>query len=100
MDYSTISSPLLLLGMVAVMYFFMLRPQIKKQKEQNKFGESLAKGNDVVTSSGIIGRINKIEGNIVTLQVDPKTFIKVTKGSISKELTDAMAGSISDVINH
>ena len=49
-----LSSPLLLLGMVAVMYFFMLRPQIKKQKEQNKFGESLAKGNDVVTSSGII----------------------------------------------
>ncbi len=95
-----LSSPLLLLGMVAVMYFFMLRPQIKKQKEQNKFGESLAKGNDVVTSSGIIGRINRIDGNIITLQVDPKTFIKVTKGSISKELTDAMAGSISDVINN
>ncbi|HMT76733.1 MAG: preprotein translocase subunit YajC [Saprospiraceae bacterium] len=95
-----LSSPLLLLGMVAVMYFFMLRPQIKKQKEQNKFGESLAKGNDVVTSSGIIGRINRIDGNIITLQVDPKTYIKVTKGSISKELTDAMAGSISDVINN
>ena len=78
----------------------MLRPQIKKQKEQNKFGESLAKGNDVVTSSGIIGRINRIDGNIITLQVDPKTYIKVTKGSISKELTDAMAGSISDVINN
>ena len=95
-----LSSPVLLLGMVAVMYFFMLRPQIKKQKEQNKFGESLAKGNDVVTSSGIIGRINRIDGNIITLQVDPKTYIKVTKGSISKELTDAMAGSISDVINN
>ncbi|MBK7739087.1 MAG: preprotein translocase subunit YajC [Saprospiraceae bacterium] len=64
----------------------MLRPQIKKQKEQQKFGEALAKGNDVVTSSGIIGRISKIEGNIVTLQVDPKTYIKVTKGSISKSL--------------
>ncbi|KXK20573.1 MAG: preprotein translocase subunit YajC [Saprospiraceae bacterium] len=93
-------SPLLLLGMVAVMYFFMLRPQIKKQKEQQKFGEALAKGNDVVTSSGIIGRISKIEGNIVTLQVDPKTYIKVTKGSVSKELTEAMGSSIQDSINN
>jgi len=78
----------------------MLRPQIKKQKEQQKFGEALAKGNDVVTSSGIIGRISKIEGNIVTLQVDPKTYIKVTKGSISKELTEAMGSSIQDSINN
>ncbi len=93
-------SPLLLLGMVAVMYFFMLRPQIKKQKEQQKFGDALSKGSDVVTSSGIIGRISKIDGNIVTLQIDPKTFIKITKGSISKELTDAMGGSIHDAINN
>lgn len=99
MDFSTISSPLLLIAMVGVMYFFMLRPQIKKQKEQAKFSDSLTKGSDVVTASGIIGRINKIENNIVTLQVDPKTFIKVTKGSISKELTEAMGGNIKDVIN-
>ncbi len=99
MDFSAISSPLLLIGMVGVMYFFMLRPQIKKQKEQTKFSESLAKGLDVVTASGIIGRINKIDNNIVTLQIDPKTYIKVTKGSISKELTQAMEGSITDAIN-
>jgi len=99
MDFSAISSPLLLIGMVGVMYFFMLRPQIKKQKEQTKFSESLAKGLDVVTASGIIGSINKIDNNIVTLQIDPKTYIKVTKGSISKELTQAMEGSITDSIN-
>lgn len=99
MDFSAISSPLLLIGMVGVMYFFMLRPQIKKQKEQTKFSESLAKGLDVVTASGIIGRINKIDNNIVTLQIDPKTYIKVTKGSISKELTQAMEGSIADSVN-
>ena len=99
MDLSAISSPLLLIGMVGVMYFFMLRPQIKKQKDQAKFSESLAKGLDVVTASGIIGRINKIDNNIVTLQIDPKTFIKITKGSISKELTLAMEGSIKDAVN-
>ena len=82
-----------------IMYLFFLRPQIKKQKEQQKFGESIAKGQEVVTMSGIIGRISKVEGNVITLQIDPKTFIKVTKGSISKELTEGMASSLKEVVN-
>lgn len=96
---ASLTSTLLLVGMMAVMYFFMLRPQIKKQKEQQKFGESIAKGQEVVTMSGIIGRISKVEGNVITLQIDPKTFIKVTKGSISKELTEGMASSLKEVVN-
>lgn len=93
------SSILILVAMIAVMYFFMMRPQIKKQKEQNAFQETLAKGMDVVTASGIIGRINKVENNIITLQVDAKTFIKVTKGAISKELTSAMSASLAEANN-
>ncbi len=79
--------PLLL--MFVVVFFFFIRPQAKKQKEQVKFLESLEKGEEVVTTSGIIGRINKIDGSIVTLAVADKTFIRVTKGSISKEMTEA-----------
>lgn len=79
--------PLLL--MFIVVFFFFIRPQAKKQKEQMKFLESLDKGEEVVTTSGIIGRINKIDGNIITLAVAEKTFIRITKGSISKEMTDA-----------
>ena len=85
--------------MIAVMYFFMMRPQIKKQKEQNAFQDTLAKGMDVVTASGIIGKINKVENNIITLQVDTKTFIRVTKGAISKELTNTMAASLAEANN-
>jgi len=44
----------------------------------------------VVTASGVIGRINKIENEIITLQVDAKTFLRVTKSSISKDLTDTV----------
>jgi preprotein translocase subunit YajC len=80
--------PLLLI--VAVFYFFIIRPQQKKQKEQTNFLDSLEKGKQVVNASGIIGRINKIEGNVITLQVDTKTFIRVTKGSISKEMTESV----------
>src|SRR5687767_11382113 len=79
--------PLLL--MFIVVFFFFIRPQAKKQKEQVKFLDALDKGEEVVTTSGIIGRINKIEGSIVTLAVSEKTFIRVTKGCISKEMTEA-----------
>ena len=79
--------PLIL--MFVVVFFFFIRPQAKKQKEQVKFLDSLDKGEEVVTTSGIIGRINKIEGSIVTLAVNEKTFIRVTKGSISKDMTEA-----------
>lgn len=73
-----------------IMYFFMLRPQIKKQKLQNEFGNQLKKGDQVATTSGIIGRITKIEENIVELQLDGKTFIRVLKSAISKEATDSL----------
>lgn len=76
--------------MILVMWFFFFRPQMKKQREQNKFGEALEKGDEVVTSSGILGKINKIEGNIITLEVGTKTYIRITKGAISKEMTDAV----------
>ncbi len=79
--------PLLL--MFVVVFFFFIRPQAKKAKEQVKFLEALDKGEEVVTTSGIIGRINKIEGSIITLAVSEKTFIRITKGSISKDMTEA-----------
>ena len=68
----------------------MIRPQSKKQKEQRQFMNDLEKGAEVVTASGIIGRINKIEDNIVTLEVGNKTYIRVTKTAINKEMTDSL----------
>jgi preprotein translocase subunit YajC len=49
-----------------------------------------------VTASGMIGKINKIEGQVVTLQIANNTFIRITKNSISKEMTEAFAASIKD----
>jgi preprotein translocase subunit YajC len=81
---------------LGVMYFFMIRPQANRQKEQEAFTNALEKGQDVVTSSGIIGKINKIEGNIITLQVANNVFLRFTKSAISKEMTDAMATTLKD----
>ena len=79
-----------LVAMIAIFYFFMIRPQTQKQKEQRSFMDDLKKGDDVVTGSGMLGRINKIDNEIVTLEVGTKTFIQVTKNSISKEMTEAV----------
>lgn len=76
--------------MLGVIVIFMVLPQRRKAKEQKTFLESLKKGKEVVTASGILGRIDKIEEAIVTLNVGNKTYIRCTKNAISKELTDAI----------
>ena len=89
--------PILLI--MVVFYFFMIRPQQKRQTEQNSFADSLEKGKDVVTASGMIGKINKMDGSIVTLEVAKNVFIRVTKSSISKELTETFANALKDETN-
>jgi len=63
----------------------LIRPQVKRQRETQKFIENLREGMEVLTQAGIIGRITKIDGNVVRLMVDEKTFIKVVKQSITGE---------------
>ena len=80
-------------AMILVFWLFMIRPQAKRQKEQNTFLGSLEKGDEVVTASGILGRINKIEDDVITLEVGNKVYIRVTRNAISKEMTDTIYGA-------
>ncbi len=73
-----------------VFWFFLIRPQSKRQKEQRQFSESIQKGDEVVTSGGIVGRVNKVEGNIVTLETGNKTYLRILRSVISKEMTEAL----------
>ncbi len=82
--------PLILVAMFAVVYFFMIRPQQRRAKEQEQFMDELAKGDEVVTTGGMIGKISKIDGDIITISLDGKVTARFTKGSISKEQTDAL----------
>ena len=75
-------------AMLAVVFFFFLRPQAKKQKAQEKFVVEMKKGDQVVTTSGIIGKISKIEPHVVSLQLDQKTFINVIPNAISMEMSE------------
>jgi preprotein translocase subunit YajC len=85
---------LLFIGsMFLIMYLFMIRPQAKKQREQANFGKNLSKNDEVVTNSGMLGRISKIEDDVITLEVGTKVYVRVLRNAISKELTDAIYGA-------
>lgn len=73
-----------------VFYFFMIRPQIKKQKDQKKYVEELKKGDKVVTTAGIHGRIVDINDTFVTIDVDKGVNIKFDKSAISLEASKAL----------
>lgn len=85
---------------IIVFYFFLIRPQTKKHKEQEGFVGNMQKGDEVVTASGIIGRINKMDEHTVTLQIDTKTFVRVTKNSISKEMTESISAALNEPVKN
>lgn len=78
--------PLILI--VVVFYFFMIRPQMKRQKETRKFREGLAKGDKVVTTGGIYGKIISIQDTTISLEVAKDVVIKVDKNGIVKDMSD------------
>ena len=82
---SGIGSFLPLILIIVVFYFFMIRPQLRKSKEQKKFRESLAKGDKVVTIGGIHGKVAELQDTTVTLEIGENTRIKVEKSAISAE---------------
>ena len=73
----------MLVGLFAIVYFFMIRPQNKKQKESQKFRNALEVGQDVITIGGIHGTIKRIEDNdIITLSVSTGVEIKFDRSAI------------------
>ena len=76
---------------LAVMYFLMIRPQQKRQKELNKFRESLTSGTKVITAGGIYGTIRKVDGNIVYLEVAKDVEIKIDRSMIMRDNSDNIA---------
>ncbi|MDE2428227.1 MAG: preprotein translocase subunit YajC [Burkholderiales bacterium] len=69
--------------MFVVLYFLMIRPQMKRQKEQKNMMEALAKNDEVVTSGGILGRVVKVSDAYVTIEVANGTEIIVQKVAIT-----------------
>ena len=75
--------PLLLI--ILVFYFFMIRPQMKRQKELRSFRESLGKGDKVVTTGGIYGKIIEIKETSAIVEVDINVKLNIYKSAFLKE---------------
>ena len=71
-----------------VMYFFMIRPQQKKQKEIVKFRESLKKGDKIVTVGGIYGVVAEVKEQYVIMEIDNNVKIRVDKQCVVRDSTD------------
>jgi preprotein translocase subunit YajC len=78
-----LSTFLPLILMFVVMYFLMIRPQQKRAKEQRAMMDALAKGDEVVTAGGILGKVSKVNDTYVTVEVAANTEIVVQKASIT-----------------
>ncbi len=88
-----IASLLLPVGLVVLFYFFLIRPQSKRQKEHKKMVSDLQKGEEIITSGGILGKITKVNDDFVTLEIANDVSIKVQKAAIQ---TIMPKGTIKD----
>ncbi|MDQ6481141.1 preprotein translocase subunit YajC [Dyadobacter sp. LHD-138] len=75
-------------GIIGVFYFFMIRPQQKKQKEQKALLNSIKKGDQVVTIGGIHAKVYTVEETLVTLELDKGVKLTVDKSAIARTVAE------------
>jgi len=68
--------------MFVLLYFLMIRPQMKRAKEHKQMVEALQKGDEVITSGGVVGRISKMGEAYVTVEIAPNTEISVQRAAV------------------
>ena len=79
-------SILLIVAMFAVLYFLMIRPQMKRAKEHKTMVDALQKGDEVITSGGVLGRISKVSDAYVSLEIANNVEIQLQRAAIQTVL--------------
>lgn len=92
---SLLGSLPIFIAMFAVMYFLMIRPQMKRQKEQKALMEGLKKNDEVVTVGGMLGKITKVSDAYVTIEIAANTEVVVQKSAVSLLLPKDSIKSVS-----
>lgn len=80
-------------SIILIMYFFMIRPQQKKQKDARNFISEIRKGDNVVTIGGIHGKVYSVEADTIILDLDRGVKIKVEKSAVSLEFSKKASGT-------
>ncbi len=82
---------IMILLMIVVFYFFMIRPQMKKTKEQKKFREGLKKGDKVITIGGIHGKVLEVKETTMIIETEGQGRLKIEKSSAAMDTASQMA---------
>jgi preprotein translocase subunit YajC len=85
---------IMMILMFGVLYFFMIRPQMKRQKETKKMIDELQKGDEIVTLGGVVGKITKLSDGYLTVEVAPGTEMVVQRGAVQLLLPKGTIKSI------
>jgi preprotein translocase subunit YajC len=84
-------SSYIMMGLIVVVfYFFMIRPQIKKQKDQKKYVDEMKKGDKIITTAGIHGKVVEIADTTILVEVDNGVKIRFDKSAISLESSKSL----------
>jgi preprotein translocase subunit YajC len=81
--------------MFVLLYFLMIRPQMKRAKETKAMIEALQKGDEVVTAGGVVGRITKMGEQYLTLEIAPNTEVVVQRAAVSAPLPKGTLKSLA-----
>lgn len=80
---STFTSLIPLILIFVIFYFLLLRPQMKRSKEHKQMVSSLAKGDEVVTSGGLLGKISKIDDSFITVEIAQDVKVQVQRSAVT-----------------
>ena len=82
------------IGMIVILYFFMIRPQMKRQKEHTKMVDALSKGDEIQLEGGLMGKITDIGENFAKVEISDGVEVKVRRSSVSQVM---LKGTLKDL---
>ncbi|MES1154090.1 MAG: preprotein translocase subunit YajC [Rhodanobacter sp.] len=85
---------IMMVALFGLMYFMMIRPQMKRQKEHRALIAGLAKGDEVVTNGGIAGRVEEVGETFITVEIAASVKVKVQKGAVQQVLPKGSLKSV------
>lgn len=91
---SGFESMILLVAMFAIMYFLLIRPQMKRAKEQRAMVEALQKGDEVVAAGGLLGRITRLSEQYLTIEIAPNTEVVLQRNAVQVVLPKGTLKSV------
>jgi preprotein translocase subunit YajC len=89
-----LSMIIMMVVLFGLMYFMMIRPQMKRQKEHRELVSGLAKGDEVVTNGGIAGRVDEVGETFITVEIAANVKVKVQKGAVQQVLPKGSLKSV------